>query len=125
MELHRQRATKKAKSATKTEVGRPAEAPALSPPGAADAARPVAGDAAEALAPLARLVLPLLARFGVTVWPHYGQTELGGTVMIGGVEGDLTSMRLFPGLRYELVDADGTLQVPRRRSIYPASVGAI
>ena len=50
---------------------------------------------------------PLLARHGVTLWPHYGQTELGGPALIGGLEGSLSAMRPPPGVRYELVDEHG------------------
>ena len=55
----------------------------------------------------AKLMAPLLARHRITLWPHYGQTEVNGTCMIGGLEGNLFAMRLLPGIRYELVGDDG------------------
>ncbi|KAL1529311.1 hypothetical protein AB1Y20_000265 [Prymnesium parvum] len=55
----------------------------------------------------AAVLLPQLRRHGVKVWPHYGQTELGGPALVGGLEGDLAAMRPLPGVRYELEGADG------------------
>ena len=48
------------------------------------------------------LLLPALRRHGVTLWPHYGQTELGGPALVGGLAGNLAAMRPLPGVKYEL-----------------------
>ena len=53
------------------------------------------------------LLLPLLTRGGVRLWPHYGQTELGGPALLGGLDGDLCAMRPPPGTRWMLVRDDG------------------
>eukprot|EP00966_Prymnesium_polylepis_P068881 1600133-Prymnesium_polylepis.1 len=52
------------------------------------------------------LLLPKLRRHDVTLWPHYGQTELGGPALVGGLDGNLAAMRPLPGVRYELEGGD-------------------
>ena len=56
------------------------------------------------------MLLPLLRKHGVTLWPHYGQTELGGPALMGGLSGSLSAMRplgVEDGVRVELQDEDG------------------
>ena len=53
------------------------------------------------------LLRPLLERHGVRVWPHYGQTEVGGAALVGGLPGSLRAMQPLRGVRYVLVDQDG------------------
>ena len=55
-------------------------------------------------------LLPLLRKHGVTLWPHYGQTELGGPALMGGLHGSLSAMRplgVEDGVCVELQGEDG------------------
>eukprot|EP00966_Prymnesium_polylepis_P196574 4555173-Prymnesium_polylepis.1 len=53
------------------------------------------------------LLLPILRKHGVKLWPHYGQTELGGPALTGGLDGSLSAMQPPPGVHWELVDENG------------------
>jgi len=56
------------------------------------------------------LLAPLLRQHGITLWPHYGMTELGGPAMMGGLVGSLGAMRPLGtevGVQVELVNAEG------------------
>ena len=55
------------------------------------------------------LLLPICAAHGVPLWPHYGQTELGGPALLGGLEGSLSAMRPPPGIGWDLRLEDGSL----------------
>ena len=52
-------------------------------------------------------LLPKLDRHGVVLWPHYGQTEVGGPVLIGGLHGSLRAMRPLPDAEFEMIDERG------------------
>ena len=53
------------------------------------------------------LLLPILRKHGLKLWPHYGQTELGGPALAGGLEGCLSAMRPPPSVQWELVNENG------------------
>ena len=53
------------------------------------------------------LMLPICRAHGIALWPHYGQTELGGPALLGGLAGSLAAMRAPPGVAWELFDDNG------------------
>ena len=46
------------------------------------------------------LLLPILRKHGLALWPHYGQTELGGPATLGGLKGSLSAMRPPPCVQW-------------------------
>ena len=54
------------------------------------------------------VLAPQLARYNIALWPHYGQTELAGPALVGGLPGNLHAMRVVPDARWLLVNEDGS-----------------
>ena len=54
------------------------------------------------------VLAPQLARYNIALWPHYGQTELAGPALVGGLPGNLHAMRVVPDARWLLVNDDGS-----------------
>ncbi|KAK3264137.1 hypothetical protein CYMTET_27097 [Cymbomonas tetramitiformis] len=52
-------------------------------------------------------IADLLSRGGVSVCSQYGQTELGGMVLMGQPHGHMRAMALLPGMSYRLMDPAG------------------
>ena len=54
------------------------------------------------------VLAPQLARYNIALWPHYGQTELAGPALVGGLPGNLHAMQVVPDARWLLVNDDGS-----------------